>query len=94
MSPNPNPKGTGTTVYSPEAILSKGAGTVFRGAPDLGIIAGPEYSPQLPGTLSHAGESYDGPCGSGPIRDSGGAGSDISGDSPGLDSGAGTPPQE
>ena len=90
---NDNPKGTGTEVFSAEYVLAKGVGTVFRGAPDLGVIAGPEYSPQLPGALSHSGERNDGPSGAGPIR-GGSAGSDISGETPGLDSGAGTPPQE
>jgi hypothetical protein len=91
---NDNPKGTGTEVFSAEYVLAKGVGTVFRGSPDLGVIAGPEYSPQLPGALSHAGVRNDGPSGAGPIRAGGGMGSDVSGDSPGLDSGSGTPPEE
>jgi hypothetical protein len=93
MSPNLNPKWTQTETFSTDSIMAKGEGTVFKGAPDVGVIAGPEYSPQLPGTLSHSGERNDGPSGAGPIR-GGSAGSDISGETPGLDSGAGTPPQE
>jgi hypothetical protein len=36
-----------TKVYSEDAMLAQGNGTIFKGAPDLGVKAGPETSPQL-----------------------------------------------
>jgi len=42
-------------VKTVEEILSAGEGVVFRGAPDLGAIAGPAHSPQLPAALEQGG---------------------------------------
>jgi len=41
-----------TEKYTPEQIIAKGEGTVFRGAPNDGVIAGPHDSPQLKEALN------------------------------------------
>jgi hypothetical protein len=41
-----------TTTYSPEQVLAKGEGTVFKGAPNLGANTGPVTSPELGSALN------------------------------------------
>ena len=44
-----------TQVKSLEQVLADGEGVVFRGAPNNGVIAGPEHSPQLPAATKQGG---------------------------------------
>ena len=41
-----------TTFLSPDDMLNQGEGTVFKGAPNTGVVGGPAHSPQLPAALA------------------------------------------
>ena len=44
-----------TQVKSLDQVLADGEGVVFKGTPNTGVIAGPEYSPQLPTATKQGG---------------------------------------
>jgi hypothetical protein len=52
MATSPFQANEQTDTKSVEQILAMGEGSVFKGAPNVDVPAGPEYSPQLKAALN------------------------------------------